>query len=462
MLMDPLPSICKVYSLLVQQERQANLPIDESKILVTPSSDQHHCDTQSKSYSNMYGRGSTRGGRSSGGKGRNNRVCTQCGMSNHTIDTCFKKHGYPPHWKHEGAINQCNTASDRPENTSGSDIEASAPASHGLAFTSEQHQALLALLQGSSHLQSHTTNQLTSQTNLGSGTICIIPNSFHAASFILDTRATDHVCFTREYFQCLKQIKPIILKLPNGSLVTTNLSGTIQFNSNFYITDVLYLPNFAFNLISVTKLTKLLNCQLVFNDNSCTVQDKFSLKMIGTTELHGGLYLLTSPSVTLPKTPPIHCINSSVNNSNSHYPECSLWHIRLGHASNSKLIELNKDFPFIKPVNIKLPCDVCFYAKQKRMPFSPSSYASQSTFDILHMDIWGPLAIPSMMGYRYFLTIVYDKSRFTWMYLMRLKSETTSHVKSFVTLVKTQFNCHVKCIRSDNGNEFLMPDFYNQ
>lgn len=150
--MDPLPSICKVYSLLVQQERQANLPIDESKILVTPSSDQHHRDNQSKSYSNMHGRGSTGGGRYSCGRGRNNRVCIHCGMSNHTIDTCFKKHGYPPHWKHEGAINQCNTASDKPKNTSGSDIEASAPTSHGLAFTPEQHQALLALLQGSSHL----------------------------------------------------------------------------------------------------------------------------------------------------------------------------------------------------------------------------------------------------------------------------------------------------------------------
>ncbi|KAI5448072.1 hypothetical protein KIW84_015486 [Lathyrus oleraceus] len=69
----------------------------------------------------------------------------------------------------KGAINQCNTASDRPENTSGSDIEASAPTSHGLAFIPEQHQALLALLQGSSHLQSHTINQLTSQTNLESG-----------------------------------------------------------------------------------------------------------------------------------------------------------------------------------------------------------------------------------------------------------------------------------------------------
>ncbi|XP_058732749.1 uncharacterized protein LOC131604318 [Vicia villosa] len=107
MLMDPLPSICKVYSLLVQQERQVDFPIDESKILATPSSDQSQTnrDTHPKSYSNMRGRGSFRGGRSSGGRGKNNRVCTHCGITNHTIDTCFKKHGYPHHWKHEGAIN---------------------------------------------------------------------------------------------------------------------------------------------------------------------------------------------------------------------------------------------------------------------------------------------------------------------------------------------------------------------
>jgi pyoverdine/dityrosine biosynthesis protein Dit1 len=33
MLMDPLPKMGKVYSLLVQQERQAVIPIDESKLL---------------------------------------------------------------------------------------------------------------------------------------------------------------------------------------------------------------------------------------------------------------------------------------------------------------------------------------------------------------------------------------------------------------------------------------------
>ncbi|MCH90903.1 flavonol sulfotransferase-like protein [Trifolium medium] len=63
MLMEPLPNIGKVYSLLVQQERQSLLNFDESKILAT-------------SYTQSSGRGSystrvrgDRGGRSSNGRG---------------------------------------------------------------------------------------------------------------------------------------------------------------------------------------------------------------------------------------------------------------------------------------------------------------------------------------------------------------------------------------------------------
>jgi hypothetical protein len=60
-----------------------------------------------------------------------------------------------------------------------------------------------------------------------------------------------------------------------------------------------------------------------------------------------------------------------------------------------------------------LPCDICFYAKQKRMSFPLSNSISANNFDLVHMDIWGPLSIPSISGFKYFLTIVDDKSRFT-------------------------------------------------
>lgn len=68
--------------------------------------------------------------------------------------------------------------------------------------------------------------------------------------------------------------------------------------------------------------------------------------------------------------------------------------------------------------------------------------------------------IESFQGHRYFLTIVDDYTRHTWLYLMHNKTETRSHIVTFLNLVKTQFSTHVKIIRSDNGLEFNMPSFY--
>nr|KYP49743.1 Retrovirus-related Pol polyprotein from transposon TNT 1-94 [Cajanus cajan] len=44
---------------------------------------------------------------------------------------------------------------------------------------------------------------------------------------------------------------------------------------------------------------------------------------------------------------------------------------------------------------------------------------------------------------------------------MKPKSETPNHIKSFIHLVETQFGVKVKTLRSDNGKEFMLNDFYN-
>jgi hypothetical protein len=72
--------------------------------------------------------------------------------------------------------------------------------------------------------------------------------------------------------------------------------------------------------------------------------------------------------------------------------------MRFGHASYAKLVELNKMFPSITVSKSSIPCDICFYAKQKRLPFPNSSTISANTFDIVHMDIWRPLSTPSSIS----------------------------------------------------------------
>ena len=76
-------------------------------------------------------------------------------------------------------------------------------------------------------------------------------------------------------------------------------------------------------------------------------------------------------------------------------------------------------------------CDVCPLAKQHRLPFHVSSISSNKPFVLIHCDIWGPFKVASTSRAKYFLTIVDDYSRFTWIFLMQHKNETQSTLKIF-------------------------------
>ena len=60
-----------------------------------------------------------------------------------------------------------------------------------------------------------------------------------------------------------------------------------------------------------------------------------------------------------------------------------------------------------------------------------------------------------------FLTIVDDFSRCTWVYLLKLKSDTQFVIPNFAKMVKTQFNGSIKTIRSDNETEFYLKEFFH-
>lgn len=67
-----------------------------------------------------------------------------------------------------------------------------------------------------------------------------------------------------------------------------------------------------------------------------------------------------------------------------------------------------------------------------------------NAFDLLHIDIWGPFSDPTLEGYRYFMTIVDDHTRLTWIYLLRTKSEVLQVFLDFLTMVEKQNKAHVK------------------
>jgi IS30 family transposase len=77
------------------------------------------------------------------------------------------------------------------------------------------------------------------------------------------------------------------------------------------------------------------------------------------------------------------------------------------------------------------------------------------------MDIWGPFSTSTIHGHKYFLTVVDDFSRFTWVILMKGKFETASKIQDFIQFAENHFDHKVKFLRSDNGPEFLsLSKFY--
>jgi hypothetical protein len=74
--------------------------------------------------------------------------------------------------------------------------------------------------------------------------------------------------------------------------------------------------------------------------------------------------------------------------------------------------------------------------------------------ELLHMDLFGPIAYISISGSKYCLVIVDDYSRFTWVFFLQEKSQNQDALKGFLRRAQNEFGLRIKKIRSDNGMEF--------
>lgn len=177
-------------------------------------------------------------------------------------------------------------------------------------------------------------------------------------------------------------------------------------------------------------------------------KDLLSGKMRGIGKARGGLYILDPSQQTSVASPTSIAATAFVDSS-------YLWHTRLGHASVSRL---NKVFNLsckVSYVDSIHKCSVCPLAKQTRLPFSVRSSRVDVAFSLVHIDLWGPYRVSTHSGHRFFLTIVDDYTRMTWVYLLRSKSDALLYLKQFFVLIKTQFSTVIKIVRSDNGYEFF-------
>ena len=95
------------------------------------------------------------------------------------------------------------------------------------------------------------------------------------------------------------------------------------------------------------------------------------------------------------------------------------------------------------------------------MSFHSSRHVSVDHFDLVHSDVWGPAPVSSLSGYNYYVSFVDDCSRYTWIYLMRHRSELFQIYTDFTNMIQTQFQKRIKVFRSDGAREYLSLSMTN-
>lgn len=212
--------------------------------------------------------------------------------------------------------------------------------------------------------------------------------------------------------------------------------------------DVLYVPGLKKNLLSISRLEKK-GFRVVFVDGQVlmwprgkTIND---VVVIGVEE--GGLYKLKgSPDQAL--------FHITID-------PCELWHRRFAHLHYRALPLVSKVVLGILELQAKHEgvCKGCAQGKNAKKPFPRSDNKAKGILDIIHSDVCGPMTATSLSGYVYYVSLIDDFSRKTWIYFLKGKNEVFSKFKEFKALIENLYEKKIKIFRSDNGGEFTSGEF---
>jgi transposase InsO family protein len=136
-----------------------------------------------------------------------------------------------------------------------------------------------------------------------------------------------------------------------------------------------------------------------------------------------------------------------------------LWHHRLAHVGMKNLHKLLKGEHILGLTNIHFEKDrirsACQVEKQVGAHHPHKNImTTDGPLELLHMDLFGPIAYISIDRSKYCLIIVDDYSRFTWVFFLQEKSQTQETLERFLRRAQNEFGLRIKKIRSDNETEF--------
>jgi hypothetical protein len=202
--------------------------------------------------------------------------------------------------------------------------------------------------------------------------------------------------------------------------------GKIAISPDHSISNVFLVDSLDYNLLCVSQLCKMgYNC--LFSDFGVTIfkrsDDSISFKGV----LDGQLYLVDFNDN---KAELDTCLIAKTNMG-------SLSHRRLAHVGIKNLHKLLKGEHILGLTNVHFEkdmiCSACQAGKQVGVHHPHNNImTTDRPLELLHMDLFGPIAYISIDGSKYCLVIVDDYSRFTWVFFLQEKSQAQETLKRFL------------------------------
>ncbi|GJR44416.1 putative ribonuclease H-like domain-containing protein [Tanacetum coccineum] len=232
--------------------------------------------------------------------------------------------------------------------------------------------------------------------------------------------------------------------------------GTIR-TGNLDFEDVYFVKELKFNLFSVSRMCDK-NNSVLFTKTECLIlsldfklpdENQVMLKIPRKDNMYSFDLKNIVPSKGL-----TCLIAKAINN------ESKLWHRRLGHIHFKTLNKLVKG-NLVRGLPSKIfendhTCVACQKRKQYKATCKSKLVTSISQpFQILHMDLFGPTFVKSLMGKIYCLVITDDYSRFSWVFFLAKKDET-SGLKGNTAMLELHSN--LELLKERIGLLFRQPE----
>ena len=225
--------------------------------------------------------------------------------------------------------------------------------------------------------------------------------------------------------------------MPNGKQSKIAHIGSVQLTPTLLLSNVLHVPDFQFNLLSVSKLCNQLASRIIFTPSDCILQGPTSQEVVLGRACSGLYHVQHTPTLKVAAVVGTKLMQKDCCQTLKDRQSCFSvsWHSGLGHLSFDKIKQLGL------PCNNNSTsiCSICPKARLHKQSFPLSNTRASRFFELIHVDIWGAYKCVTHDGYKYFLTIVDDFSRATWVHLMSTKSNVFPLLQQFVAYVKTQF-----------------------